>query len=239
MHERIGAPWPCPVTKTFRELWSEVISTLESEGLRVGRGTYAGWDDADELLARVVWCLGIHLKPQVAVETGVARGLTTRFLLEAMERNGVGRLFSIDLPPLTRRGQPDETGAAVPDSLRSRWTYVAGSSRRRLPALLNRLKRVDLFVHDSLHTTRNVLFELELVWQVLDDRGAIVVDDVDLSRGFELFTARMTDQWSVVGESQDRKRLLGFIVRSSPIHAVDAAGSLRSSHPTSLGVAST
>jgi hypothetical protein len=36
------------------------------------------------------------------VETGVAHGITSRFVLEALQRNGGGRLWSIDVPPLLR-----------------------------------------------------------------------------------------------------------------------------------------
>src|SRR6059058_1471981 len=47
------------------------------------------------------------------------------------------------------------------DALRSRWSYVKGSSRRRLPALVTELREIDLFVHDSKHSERNLLYELE------------------------------------------------------------------------------
>jgi len=212
-HERIGAPWPCTETTRFERLWVDVVESLVSRDLRVGRGAFGGWDDADPALARAVWCLALHLKPKVTVETGVARGLTTRFLLEAMERNGSGSLFSVDLPPLIQRDLAVETGAAVPTSLRTRWTCVAGSSHRRLPALLDRLDRVDLFLHDSSHTTRNVLFELERVWKVLVDGGVILVDDVGYNRGFGLFTTSKKNLWSIVGRSDDGEGLVGLTVK--------------------------
>jgi hypothetical protein len=37
-----------------------------------------------------------------------------------------------------------------------RWTYIHGLSRQRLPGLLSELGQIDLFVHDSLHSERNV-----------------------------------------------------------------------------------
>ena len=222
-HECIGAPWPCPERARFDILWKEVVASLVSRDLRVGRGAFGGWDDADPALARAIWCLALHLKPKVTVETGVARGLTTRFLLEALERNGGGSLFSIDLPPLMRRDLASETGAAVPTSLRRRWTCVAGSSHRRLPALLDRLEHVDLFLHDSSHTTRNVLFELERVWNVLVDGGVSLVDDVGYNRGFGLFTASKSNLWSEVGRSDDGEGLIGLIVKSPRPRLLGAA----------------
>jgi hypothetical protein len=38
------------------------------------------------------------LKPQIMVETGVSSGSSTHYILKAMELNGQGKLYSIDLP---------------------------------------------------------------------------------------------------------------------------------------------
>jgi hypothetical protein len=74
------------------------------------------------------------------------------------------------------------------DRLRDRWTYIKGSSAQRLPGLLAQLGQIDLFVHDSRHTERNVRFELDRAWAVLRPGGALAVDDVDLNWGFSSFT---------------------------------------------------
>jgi hypothetical protein len=74
-----------------------------------------------------------------AVETGVARGVTTRFILEALDRNGSGDLSSVDLPPVLEEGLHEEIAIAVPEANRDRWTLCRGSSRQQLPALLDRL----------------------------------------------------------------------------------------------------
>ena len=76
---------------------------------------------------------------------------------------------------------------AVPKDLRSRWTYVKGTSRRRLPQLVRRLRQVDLFVHDSVHTTRNTCFELGTIWPALPPGGVAVVDDIHRNLGFSRF----------------------------------------------------
>lgn len=38
-------------------------------------------------------------KPDIVVETGVAQGVSSTFILQALEDNGRGQLYSIDLPP--------------------------------------------------------------------------------------------------------------------------------------------
>jgi hypothetical protein len=95
MHELLGIPWPCPATSEFTALWPQVIGELEAKGIRVGPETLQGWNDGDAGLVRAIWCLTRYLRPRNVVETGVLHGLTSRFILDALERNGVGHLWSM------------------------------------------------------------------------------------------------------------------------------------------------
>ena len=98
---------------------------------------------------------------------------------------------------------------AVPEDLRSRWTYVRGTSRRRLPGLVRKLQRVDLFIHDSLHTARNTCFELGTVWPALPPGGVAVVDDIDRNLGFSRFTERRDPRCMVRDQARYRKWSVG------------------------------
>jgi hypothetical protein len=188
-HEMLSAPWPCACTAWFFDEWRSTISELEARGCRLGRGAFSGWGDGEPALVRAAACATAHLAPRAVVETGVARGLTTRFILEALERNKHGVLWSIDLPPPGETTVREEIGIAVPEYLRARWTYVRGSSRHRLKDVLADIGAIDLFVHDSRHTLRNVCFELEQAWLALRPGGFTIVDDVDLNCGFHAFVA--------------------------------------------------
>ncbi|HEU4425689.1 MAG TPA: class I SAM-dependent methyltransferase [Pilimelia sp.] len=192
MHDMVGAPWPCPEAPVFAAVFDEVVSVLRERGITVGPDSFVGWSDADPATSRAVWCLTRHLRPSTAVETGVARGLTTRIILEAMERNRHGRLWSVDLPPQLRPHLNHEIAAAVPYARRGRWTMIEGSSRHRLGPLLSRLRTVELFVHDSRHTTRNLRFELTQAWRHLRVGGVAVADDIDLNHGLPAFRAATT-----------------------------------------------
>jgi len=187
LHELLGVPWPCEQAKAFAPAWRGATETMAAHGLRVGRENYGDDDDADPGLARALWCLVCHLRPAHVVETGVAHGLSSRIILEALERSGDGRLWSIDLPAMTIHERRAEVGVAVPESLRERWCYLEGASRRRLGPLLRQLGQIELFVHDSLHSTRNVRWELHTAWRALRPGGVVVVDDVDFNWGFERF----------------------------------------------------
>jgi hypothetical protein len=189
LHELLGAAWPCPETDDFSARWSEAMGRLTSAGVSLGRGAFAGWGDGDPSLARAGWCITRHLRPATVVETGVARGITTRFILEALAANDAGHLWSVDLPPLGRPELREQIGVAVPGELHSRWSDVNGSSRRRLPGLLGELDEIDLFVHDSRHSKRNLLYELELARAAVRSSGFLLADDVDLNCGMHQYCA--------------------------------------------------
>lgn len=221
MHQLLGVPWSCAAALEFAVLWPQIIAELENQGIRVGPETLYGNNDGDAGLARAIWCLIRHLRPRNVVETGVLHGVTSRFILEALERNGVGHLWSIDLPPMEPVWQ-DEIGIAVGDQFRPRWSYIKGTSKRRLPGLLSKLGQIDVFVHDSLHSEQNVRFELDRAFAAVRPGGAIVVDDIDASWGFRTFTQAFSNHQSMVCEAEplrpdlrrfNQKGLFGIILK--------------------------
>lgn len=150
---------------------------------------------------RLLYYLVRLAKPRVIVETGVFDGVSSAFLLKALADNDSGRLCSIDLParqPIaasTDKMLHDalpagcEPGWIVPDELRPRWTLRLGSSADLLEPWLAELGSIDLFFHDSLHTTANMRAELETAWRHLAGGGFAVVDDVFWNRAFRSFAA--------------------------------------------------
>ena len=225
LHEHLAVEWPCPTCTQFGSLWSRAVQSLTSTGMRVGPMSFGPWNDGDAGLVRAVWSLARHLAAERVVETGVAHGFTSRFILEALASNGVGHLWSIDLPPLDHDLRR-QVGIAVPKELSDRWTYIQGSSRRRLPKLLSELKQIDLFIHDSLHSERNVRFELDRAWTKLRPGGAIVVDDIDANWGFRSFNESFPGHFSLVCEAEpispdhrrfNEKGLFGIMIKRPSI----------------------
>jgi predicted O-methyltransferase YrrM len=149
-----------------------------------------------------------QLRPKVAVETGVANGFSTAFLLQALHANGEGDLHSIDLPrevgrdyePGTfyegegRAGIPpgSEPGWLIPGPLRDRWTLVLGRSQDQLPPLLERLGTVDFFMHDSEHSLDCMWFEFNAAWPRLREGGVLVADDVNSTEAFPRFATEQS-----------------------------------------------
>jgi hypothetical protein len=207
LHHVLGAPWPCPVATDFAGAWADVTETMSLRGLRVGRRNYGDDDDADSGFARALWCLVHHLGASEVVETGVAHGVSSRIMLEALKRSSGGRLSSVDLAPMTIPERRAEVALAIPEELRDRWVFVQGASRRRLPGLLRELPHVDLFVHDSLHSTRNVHWELTTSWRALRPGGFVVVDDVEFNWGFDQFLRGGEDRQPLWCRADDGQRL--------------------------------
>jgi hypothetical protein len=225
LHSHLGAPWPCEVSAQFWTLWAEVIASLQATGTRVGPMGFGDWNDGDAGLVRAIWCLVHHCKPRNVIETGVGHGLTSRFALEALRYNAAGHLWSIDLPPIDPALRA-QVGTAVGNQHRGNWTYIEGSSRRRLPALLSKFGQIDLFIHDSLHSERNVRFELDRAWAKLRSGAAIVVDDIDANDGFQSFTTKFPGYPSLVCEAEtlhpdlrrfNQKGLFGIILKAPAI----------------------
>jgi hypothetical protein len=187
LHAHLGQSAPCEFAVQGAPIWTDILARMNRQGLTAGPMSYLGNNDGDLGLARAVWCLTRHLRATKVVETGVAHGVTSRFVLEALARNGGGHLWSIDRPPMLHPELHSQIGVAVDDNLRKNWTYIRGSSRHRLPGLLKRIAPIDLFIHDSRHTTGNVLFELNRAWSCLRPGGALVVDDIDANNGFRQF----------------------------------------------------
>ena len=213
LHKAIEAPWPCQESEQFGKVWDATVSGLTAAGLRVGLASYRGWNDGDRAQGQAIWCLVAHLRPATVAETGVARGLISRVILEGLHRNGNGNLWSVDLPAVDPAPH-HEIGMAVPEDLRSRWTYVEGTSRRRLPCLVCGLQQVDLFIHDSLHTARNTCFELDTVWPTLPPGGVAVVDDINRSLGFSRFIDRAAPEAWVAARHVNGSGLWGTAIKA-------------------------
>jgi hypothetical protein len=213
LHGMLDAGWPCPQAQQVDDILADVGELLAARGLGYGRFTYGYYSDADTSLCRAAWCVTLHARPEVVIETGVAHGVTSRILLEALRQNDSGQLWSIDLPfPFDHRLHAD-TGVAVTDACRPRWTYLEGSSRQRLPGLVAEVGHVEMFIHDSLHTAKNTLFEMERAASAMPVGGVMLVDDIGSHDGFTAFGRRHPGYRTIICPSADRLGAFGIAVK--------------------------
>ncbi|HPZ10616.1 MAG TPA: class I SAM-dependent methyltransferase [Candidatus Eremiobacteraeota bacterium] len=148
------------------------------------------------------------LNPETVIETGVFDGITTSFLLKALKENNKGHLYSIDLPAyekidgsthkmkFTTLPGGEDVGWIIPPGLRDRWTLYKGPSNLHLKPLLNKLKVIDLFLHDSLHTYENMMYEYETVWPYLRQGGILSSDDILWNPSFHDFSKKVKRSYS-------------------------------------------
>lgn len=119
---------------------------------------------------RLLWYLLVrHLKPGLVVETGILNGLGSLVVLRALERNAAegvdGRLLSIDIDP--------RAGWVVAPHLAGRWERLTGDILTELaPALDGR--RVNMLIHDSVHSERFQKLEFGLALEGMGERLFIV-----------------------------------------------------------------
>jgi predicted O-methyltransferase YrrM len=213
--------WDSAIHSIGAELATELSIFLGEGGLRqieeqVRKRTAAMPPDApfesfhngDLRLARLLYAICRIMKPTIVLETGTCYGVSSAFILKALQSNGAGALHSVDLPPLAKSGDRF-VGQLIPDELRPRWSLYRGASRRVLPGLLSTLGKVDLFLHDSLHTYSNILMECEAVAGHLSRPSVVIVDDIQDNTAFLEWTARSKPSLCVAVQEHQKKALFG------------------------------
>jgi predicted O-methyltransferase YrrM len=130
------------------------------------------------------------MKPDKVVETGVAYGLSSSYVLQALHENERGELYSID--SVFRPWESKEMiGSAIPSHLKHRWRFTFGKSTDNLKNLFDSLQQADIFLHDSLHTFKNMMFEFSIAWPYLKKNGILIADDiVDNDAFYQFYSSR-------------------------------------------------
>ena len=124
------------------------------------------------------------LTPEVVVETGVASGVSSSYLLLALQQNGRGILHSIELGDSRYLPSGKPPGWIVPEWLKARWDLRIGDSRVLLPQLLQEIGEIDIFIHDSLHTYEQMLWEYRAAYPSIRPGGLLLSDDAAWNSAF-------------------------------------------------------
>jgi predicted O-methyltransferase YrrM len=151
-------------------------------------------------------------RPNKVVETGVCNGFSTAVILKALEENGKGKLYSIDLPDDgSKSGEhwefkgnwvippSKEPGWIIEGDLRERWKLIKGDSNVELPSLLSELESIDIFMHDSEHSYQTMMLEYCLSWKFLDKNGYLISDDVFANDAFKDFSENQESGKKMIG----------------------------------------
>ncbi len=126
------------------------------------------------LLQRVIRAV----RPRVGIEVGLAYGISTLYILEAMSETGGEKLIGID------PAQHDEywRGGGLNNirmaGYQSLYEFHEDTSQQVLPALVRQGQRVDFAFIDGWHTFDHVLIDFFYIDQMLKAGGVVVFDDV-------------------------------------------------------------
>lgn len=115
-------------------------------------------------------------KPTTIVETGIANGVSTRAILEALKINKLtnSHLYSFDINP-----------QVVTEDLKINKQFTFKHvCKQNLQELFQDVPKIDLFYHDSDHTYRNQLTEYKIAWNKMSDGGILMSDDINWSNAF-------------------------------------------------------
>ena len=150
------------------------------------------------------------IKPKKIIETGVAYGHSSCFILEALSKNNSGKLFSIDSifrPWETKEG----IGSMIPNKLKINWEMNFGTSKNNLKKLLDKEKEIDIFIHDSLHTYDNMMFEFETVWKYIKKDGFLLSDDISGNNAFYDFCRKHNLKPLILKQDNGKELEMGII----------------------------
>ena len=191
-------------TQSFEKTLSELPILYEKFSKEFNPESVNSYQNLEKFLStkqHILYFLVRKLKPKLFVETGVAAGESTGFILKAMADNDLGKLYSIDLPfqwyvygdhklHLDSLPAGKIPGYLVPKKLRKNWKLILGNTYEKLPLLLQELGQVDIFMHDSEHSDKTMMFEYEASWPYIKNAGYLLSDDIDFTKAFNLFAKK-------------------------------------------------
>jgi len=128
-------------------------------------------------ICRFLFNFSLFSNSEIIIETGVANGFSSSYILLALDVANRGKLISIDtvlLPWQTRK----KIGEGIPNNLKKRHSLIIGNSLNELEKLSKENFQIDIFVHDSEHTYNHMMKEFKIAWPMIKKDGFLLSDDV-------------------------------------------------------------
>jgi predicted O-methyltransferase YrrM len=179
--------WIKQEASSSAELAARLDPALWAEAVEFGRVTR---ERAAPILAAVPFDMGAggdyeflywltrYRRPSTIVETGVSSGWTSQAFLKAIEKNGVGRLYSSDFPYFRVKDPETYIGLLVEPSLKQHWTLYTEGDQVALPKIMSQIESLDVFHYDSDKSRSGRAFGVEMAQSRLAPDGIILMDDL-------------------------------------------------------------
>lgn len=206
----------CSVQNFKQNIWqledhtNNFFSKLQNETYPSKKKPYPIDYTLDNISSFFLYVLCKMMKPSKVVETGVAYGLSSMYILQALYENKKGILYSID--SVFRPWESEQLiGSAIPSYLRGNWILILGSSSQKLKKLLMSIGPIDIFFHDSLHTFKNMIFEFETAWPFIIKNGFLISDDISNNNAFYEFYSKLNLKPITMLQQADDNSFLGIL----------------------------
>jgi predicted O-methyltransferase YrrM len=201
---------------------SDFAAEIQKSEFMVGMSQYFEGPDGHGLMGALdcatLYGLTRWQRPAVVVETGGYLGMSSAFILKALadESLAQAKLYSLEMNP------DCDHGAMIPNELRSQFVPLKGRvedflKRDELPS------PIDMFLHDSSHRYRHMLWEFRQFWARLRDGGLLVSHDVHFNAAFAGFVAKthardkngVMDVERTTHHDWGRWGYIGFVIKKS------------------------
>ena len=118
-----------------------------------------------------------QLKPSYTIEIGMAYGLSTLFICQALQDNGKGHHIAID-PLQDELYQSIGLLNIARANLSARLTFYQAGSEEILPQLVAQEKIVDFAFIDGNHLFDNAFIDFFYIDRLLQTQGYLAIDDI-------------------------------------------------------------
>lgn len=127
---------------------------------------------------RLLHALVCRVRPSLAIEVGLAFGISTLFILSAMREVGVGRLIGIDPEQHSRGWQGIGLYNLQRAALLDLYEFHEDTAENVLPQLAESGLQADFAFVDGYHTFDHTLVDFFYIDRMLTVGGVLVMDDV-------------------------------------------------------------
>lgn len=129
--------------------------------------------DAGPNMTKLLYLVCRVIKPNLVVETGVASGVSSNCVLDALQTNEAGKLISIDIT--------ENVGELIEARLQTRWNLKILPRTFRRRAFVRFIKTtpgIEIFIHDSDHSEVWQKIEFLTVMNLSPATKILIFDDI-------------------------------------------------------------
>lgn len=141
----------------------------------------------------LLYFLILKFKPLNIVETGVAAGWSSLFILRALKKNGKGFLFSSDFPYFRLKNPEKYIGyLAQNETNKNSWCLDIRGDDLALQNFVQKLKRneIDLFHYDSDKSYSGRTKALKILNSKISSKTIIIFDDIQNNLHFKDYVTK-------------------------------------------------